>query len=130
MTADSIPSSCIKCSAPYYKQGDFPFYVMSFFCVTCRALLTSRKWMFLEHLNVFVWVIDSSGKYTLPHEEILIVRLHILSHIFDALQTNAPREKITGLLQDTHFFPIMQEYTLDFIELLEEYDQLIKEQEK
>lgn len=127
MNADSIPSSCINCRTPYFQQGDLAIFVAFYFCPTCRQLLTKGQWNFMSTLLTLVWFMDSSGRYTLPHEELLLIRIKILYETFNALKNKLPREEFVNFLSTCHFFSLLNAETLYFVELLEEYDQLIKE---
>ena len=134
MSADSIPSQCIFCSLPYYRQGDVEVYTMSYFCLHCRTQLTGKQWKLLnkfhqlfldlEH-NQAYW--DILHKLQMPSEEVVLAKASFLRKIFESMIINAPREVIFSLLQVSKLSEIFREKILDLIELLEEYDALKKE---
>lgn len=134
MSADSIPSQCIYCQLPYYRQGVVAVYAMSYFCIHCRTELSAAKWKLLGKFHSLLTDIttnqaywDKLHKLNLPDEEFFIAKGYFLRKIFEAMATNMGREQLFAIFQDTKLYELMTDRILDLVELFEEYEKILKE---
>jgi len=107
---------------------------MSYFCLHCRTQLPAKQWKLLNKFwKLFNDVYQNSASWgrisalQLPYEEVQIANVSFTKIIFEYLATKKSREQLYNSLQSYKVFVLLQDRTLDIIELLEEYDEVTKE---
>lgn len=138
IAADSIPSQCMNCLVNYYRQGYLPDIVSKvYFCEACRTGLSEKEWQLLERFHSLISLAwgeydkfqDCSSHDRLYDIDYRLARTHAIRIIYESLHTGSPREEIFNVFNTFKLSAVLRSKLLDLLELLEDYDILIKEKQ-